>query len=252
MRAAPRPIALAVAVALFFTTSLRAQAPRVTKQSVLLGFNIGDDYCLANYKQLVAYWERLQSESDRIKLVRFGTTEEGRPQMMAIVTSPANHKKLDHYRDIARKLCKVEVMAENEARALAAEGKAVVWIDAGLHANKSLCAQMMIETIYQLVSADDAETKRVLDDVIILFVHANPDGQDLVADWYMRESDPKKRSLNGLPKLYEKYAGHDNNRDFYACNLAETRNMNRVMYHEWFPQIVYNHHQAGPPGTVLF
>jgi hypothetical protein len=250
MRAAPRSIALAVAILL--NATIQAQAPRITPPKEHFGFNIGDDYCLANYQQLLAYWEKLQTQSDRIKLVRIGTTEEGRPQMMAIVTSPANHKKLDHYREIARKLCKVEVANENEARALAAEGKAVVWIDAGLHASESLCAQMMIETIYQLLSADDAETKRILDDVIILFVHANPDGQDLVADWYMRESDPKKRSLNGLPKLYEKYAGHDNNRDFYACNLAETRNMNRVMYHEWFPQIVYNHHQAGPPGTVLF
>src|SRR6476619_1616029 len=250
MRSASRHL---VALAIFvLSPALHAQTPKVTTPKEHFGFNIGDDYCLANYQQLVAYWEKLASTSDRFKLVRFGTTEEGRPQMMAIVTSPANHKKLGHYRDISRKLCKVEVANENEARALAAEGKAVVWIDAGLHANESLCAQMMIETIYQLVSADDAETKRILDDVIILFVHANPDGQDLVADWYMRESDPKKRSLGGLPKLYEKYAGHDNNRDFYACNLAETRNMNRVMYREWFPQIVYNHHQSGPPGTVLF
>ena len=71
---------------------------------------------------------------------------------------------------------------------------------------------------------------------------------DLVADWYMREKDPKKRSLGGLPRLYQKYVGHDNNRDFYANNLAETKNMNRVMYREWFPQIVYNHHQTGPAG----
>jgi hypothetical protein len=88
--------------------------------------------------------------------------------------------------------------------------------------------------------------------VIILFVHANPDGHDLVADWYMRDKDPKKRSLSGLPKLYQKYIGHDNNRDFYANTQAETRNMNRVMYREWLPQVVYNHHQTGPPGTVLF
>ena len=93
---------------------------------------------------------------------------------------------------------------------------------------------------------------RILDDVIILFVHANPDGHDLVADWYMREKDPKKRSLAGLPRLYQKYAGHDNNRDFYANTQAETKNLNRFMYREWFPQLMYNHHQTGPAGTVLF
>ena len=88
--------------------------------------------------------------------------------------------------------------------------------------------------------------------MVILFVHCNPDGHDLVADWYMRDKDPKRRSLASLPRLYEKYAGHDNNRDFYAANLAETRNMNRVMYREWFPQIVMNHHQTGPAGAVMF
>jgi hypothetical protein len=75
---------------------------------------------------------------------------------------------------------------------------------------------------------------------------------DLVSDWYMREPDPKRRSLAGLPRLYQKYIGHDNNRDFYANTQAETKNMNRVLYREWFPQILYNHHQSGPPGTVLF
>src|SRR5262249_19832594 len=113
-------------------------------------------------------------------------------------------------------------------------------------------AQVLMETMYQLLRGDDPETLRILDDLIILFVHANPDGMDLVADWYMREADPKKRSLAGVPRLYQKYIGHDNNRDFYASTQAETKNMNRIMYHEWFPHIVYNHHQSGPAGTVLF
>jgi hypothetical protein len=246
-----RRIAIVTAF-LTLSAGLHAQAPRVTSPKEHFGFNMGDDYCLANFQQLAAYWAKLEKESERIKVVTIGKTEEGRPQLMAIVTSPANHKKLDQYRDLSRRMGRVEGVAETEARRLSTEGKAVVWIDAGLHATETLCAQMMIETIYQLLSGFDAETTRILDDVIVLFVHANPDGHDLVADWYMRESDPKKRSMAGVPKLYEKYAGHDNNRDFYACNLAETRNMNRIMYHEWLPQIVYNHHQSGPPGTVLF
>src|SRR5438067_764138 len=226
--------------------------PRVTTPKEFFGFNLGDDYCLANYKQLAGYWSKLERESDRLKVVQFGVTEEGRPQLMGVVTSPANHRALARYQEIARRLALAEGVGEAEARKLSDEGKAVVWIDGGLHASESLCAQALIETLYQFVTGTDPETLRILDDVIILFVHANPDGQDLVADWYMREADPRKRSLGGLPRLYEKYAGHDNNRDFYANNLAETRNMNRLMYHEWLPQIVYNHHQAGPPGTVLF
>ncbi len=227
-------------------------AVHVTSPREFFGFNIGDDYCLANYKQLAAYWAKLEKESDRLKVVKIGTTEEGRPQYVGVVTSPANQRKLARYQEIAGRLARAEGVAEADARALADEGKAVVWIDGGLHANEVLCAQALIETLYQFVSGNDPETPRILDDVIILFVHANPDGMDLVADWYMRNADPKKRSLNGLPRLYQKYIGHDNNRDFYANTQAETKNMNRVLYHEWFPQIVYNHHQAGPAGTVLF
>jgi hypothetical protein len=227
-------------------------APPVTTPKDYLGFNIGDDYCLANYTQFAGYLSKLERESDRLKLVRIGATEEGRPQLMGIVTSPANHRELVRYQDIARRLALAEGVTEAEARELSAKGKVVVWIDGGLHASEVLCAQALIETIYQLLTANDAETLRFLDDVIILFVHANPDGMDLCADWYMRDADPRKRSLTGLPRLYQKYIGHDNNRDFYANTQAETKNMNRVMYQEWFPQIVYNHHQTGPPGTVLF
>ena len=234
-------------------TALPAEAaPRITTPKEFFGFNMGDDYCLANYRQLAGYWTRLERESSRFKVVVMGATEEGRPQLMGIVTSPANHRELARYQDVARRLALVEGIAEKEAKTLSDEGKAVIWIDAGLHASETLCAQMMIETVYQLLSSSDAETQRILDDVIILFVHANPDGQDLVADWYMRDPDPKKRTLSGLPRLYQKYIGHDNNRDFYANTQAETKNMNRVMYHEWLPQIVYNHHQSGPPGSVLF
>ncbi|MFI5384980.1 MAG: M14 metallopeptidase family protein [Fimbriimonadales bacterium] len=227
-------------------------APHITTPKEQFGSNIGDDYFLANYKQLTGYWTKLGKESDRIKIVSIGKTEEGRDQLVAIISDPANMRQLEHYRDIARRLCLAKGLTDVQAKKLAQEGKAVVWIDGGLHASEVLGAQQLMETVYQLVSRDDEETRRILKDDIVLCVHANPDGMDLCSDWYMRNSDPMKRSLANLPRLYEKYAGHDDNRDFYASNLAETTNMNRLMYLEWFPQIVYNHHQAGPAGTVIF
>src|SRR6185503_17233156 len=166
---------------------------------------------------------KLDQESDRLKVVDIGKTEEGRPQLMGIVTSPANHAKLDYYREISKKLAYAHNVSAEEAKKLAEEGKAVVWIDGGLHASEVLCAQVLMETMYQLVTATDPETQRILDDVVILFVHCNPDGMDLCANWYMRTENPQQRSSQGLPRLYEKYAGHDNNRDFYAQNLAETK-----------------------------
>ncbi len=227
-------------------------AAPVTTPKQFFGASIGDDYFLADYRQLTNYWIQLAHESPRLRVVPIGRTEEGRVQMMGIVTSAANQQRLARYQDIARQLATAVPGDPDVAQALSREGKAVVWIDGGLHASEVLGAQQLIETLYQFVSGNDPETLRILDDVIILFVHANPDGMDLCSQWYMKETDPHKRTLNGLPRLYQKYIGHDNNRDFYAATQAETRNLNRVMYREWFPQIVYNHHQTGPPGTVLF
>ncbi len=148
-------------------------------------------------------------------------------------------------------MARAEGLSPEEAKKLAKEGKAVVWIDGGLHANEVVGAHQLIQMAYNLSSRTDAETTNILDKVIVLMTHANPDGQELQSDWYMREKDPKKRSLSGLPRLYEKYAGHDNNRDFFMLNLKETQNMGRQLFVEWIPQIMYNHHQAGPAGTVV-
>ena len=63
--------------------------------------------------------------------------------------------------------------------------------------------------------------------MIILAAHVNPDGMELVSDWYMRNPDPKQRSTDSLPRLYQKYVGHDNNRDFYMMNQPESVNINR-------------------------
>ncbi len=246
-----RELAIALSVLALLAALPQAQA-RITAPKEHFGFNIGDDYVLANYTQLAAYWQKLAQQSDRMKLVEIGKTAEGRTQLMAIITSPDNLKKLDRYKEISRRLSLAEGLTDDQARQLAAEGKAVVWIDGGLHATEVVGAQQLIEMTYQMVTRTDPETMRFLNDIILLCVPANPDGMELVSNWYMRNTDPMKRSTGGVPRLYQKYAGHDNNRDSYMVNMPETGNMSRVMYQEWFPQIMYNHHQTGPIGTVVF
>jgi len=214
-------------------------------------YTVGDDYFLANYTQLLEYWGKLEKESDRLKLVEIGTTPEGRSQKIAIITSPKNLKNLKRYQEISVRLGKAEGLTDEEAHSLASEGKTVVWIDGGLHATECINAQALFVTAYDLLSKNDEETQRILDNVILLLVPANPDGMELVSNWYMRESDPKKRNMS-IPQLYQKYVGHDNNRDSYIANQVETENINRQMYIEWIPQIMYNQHQSGPAGSVLF
>jgi hypothetical protein len=246
-------LAAVLAVALVAVPGVTArQASTITSPRAALGFDFGDDYQLATYTQLAAYWRQLDRESDRMVVEEIGQTSEGRPHLMAIVTSPANHARLAHYQSIAQRLAFAEGVTEDQARALAQEGKAVVWIDGGLHANETLGAQQLGEMVYQMVSRTDPETMRLLDEVIILFVHANPDGHELVAGWYMRNQVPTARTVAGLPRLYHQYIGHDNNRDFFASTQRETENINRTLYHEWMPQLLYNHHQSGPAGTVLW
>ncbi len=251
MIASRRSRAVTLIAAFLLAAPLGAQA-RITTPREALGANFGDDYFLASYRQMSAYWRTLDRESDRMVLHEMGKTAEGRPHLMAIVTSPANHKRLAHYKNISSRLAHAEGLTDAQARTLAKDGKAVVWIDGGLHATETVGAQQLGQIVYDMVSKNDEETRRILDDVIILFVHANPDGNDLVADWYMRNPDPKQRSLAQLPRLYQKYIGHDDNRDFFMSTQAETENENRILYHEWFPQILYNHHQSGPAGTVVY
>ncbi|HEY2016263.1 MAG TPA: M14 metallopeptidase family protein [Bryobacteraceae bacterium] len=234
------------------TTALAQPAPKVTSPKTALGFNVGDDYRLANYTQLETYWKKLASESDRMKLVDIGLTAERRHQWMAIVSAPENLKNLARYKDMAQRLARAEGISEEQAHTLSREAKAVVWIDGGLHATETAGSQQLIEMVYQMLSRTDAETMRLLNDDITLFVPANPDGMELVANWYMREKDETRRTMNGLPRLWEKYIGHDNNRDSLTSNMAETTNMNRQLSSEWNPQIMYNHHQSGPAGEVIF
>ncbi len=237
--------------ALLAPVLLSAQS-KITSPRAQFGHDIGEDYFLANYSQMIDYWHRLDRESERMRMVRIGTTAEGRPMWMAIITSPENQKRLSRYQEISRRLALAENLTDEQARALAIEGKAVVWIDGGLHATEVLGAQQLIQTVYELVSRSDPETLRILRDDIILCVPANPDGQDLVSDWYMREADTLKRTTSRLPRLYHKYAGHDNNRDSYMAALPETQAIDSILFRAWYPQIVYNHHQTGPIGTVIF
>ncbi len=257
----PRLAAALLAAAMASLASVhsfaQSVAPRpITTPKQQFGFNIGDDYRMVNYVQGTEYLKKLASESDRMKLVDIGPTAENRRMYMAIISSPENLARLDHYKDIARRLAHAEGLTDAEAHALAEEGRAVVWIDGGLHASETVGAQQLVETVYMLNSATDPELLRLLHDDIVLCTIINPDGMDLVADWYNREPVPEKRVTEGpagnTPRLWQHYIGHDNNRDFYMNAMPESTNISRILFRDWYPQIIYNHHQTGPAGTVIF
>src|SRR5688500_12156781 len=133
------------------TTPVMAQS-RITTPKEHFGFNIGDDYHLATYTQFMAYWRKIDAESPRMVVEEIGKTAEGRPQLMAIITAPENFRNLARYKQISQRLALAEGLTDEQARAMAREGKAVVWFDGGLHATEVLGAHQLIETVYQLIS----------------------------------------------------------------------------------------------------
>ena len=207
------------------------------------GFTPGDDYKLAGYSQISGYFQKLASGSDRIRVREFGRTSLGKPMYVAFISSPGNLAKLERYREISRTLT-LGKADPAEARRLAGEGKAIVWIDSGLHASEVAPSQHAPELAWRMVSDESEETQRIRANVILIQIPCiNPDGLDMIVDWYNKNAGTPHETAP-LPWLYQKYAGHDNNRDWFMLNLQETRNVTRLLFGEWFPQIVYNQHQS--------
>ena len=247
---------LCISFAAFLSfSSIFLAAQTVPSPKEHFGFSIGDDYHLANFTQTDSYFKKLAATSERVLYVDIGPTEEGRRQPMLIISSPANLANLEYYRSISKELALAENPNAIHARAQAVDGRAVVWFDGSIHATESLGIHQLIETAYILATRNDQETLYILDNVIILIGHPNPDGHELAADWYNRRPNATTNEKGTLPRLYQKYAGHDNNYDFYMNNLKETANINRQLYVEWFPQIVFDAHQGGalgvPAGTIV-
>lgn len=233
----------------FLFASFQIVAQTITSPKTFFGFDIGDNYRLANYTEMEKYFKLVTSQTNRAIIEDIGKTEEGRTQYMMIVSAPENIKNLAEYKQISQQLARAEISVE-EANRLAKKGKAIVWIDGGLHANETVATQQLIELYYQLLTKDDDETLEILKNTIILLSNVNPDGTELMSNWYMQNKDSSKRNLS-IPRLYQKYIGHDNNRDFYMINMKETRNITKQHYIEWMPQIIYNHHQSAPAGAVV-
>ena len=187
-----------------------------------------------------------------MKLVEAGKTSQGRTMYFALVSSPHNLGKIDRYRDIARRLAHPQGLTDAEAKTLAHDGKAFVHIDGGLHSTEVAGPQHTPQLLYDLVSrANDPDTKAMLNNVVVmLWPTINPDGQQMVAEWYMQNVGTPYE-LSGLPRLYQEYVGHDNNRDAYMLNMVESRVLEHT-WRQWEPQIIYVHHQSGPFPTRIW
>jgi hypothetical protein len=236
-------------IVLLLTLSAAAQTP----PEKFLGFKVGADRSLADYGQITAYLQKLGQESPRLKVFTIGESTLKKPMIMAVITSEGNMKRLERYREIARRLRDPRTLPAEEARKLAREGKAILLITCNIHATEIASAQMSMELAFKLVTGDTPfDAEKVLEDVIVLLVPSiNPDGEQMVVDWYRKHVGTPYEG-GPMPWLYHHYAGHDDNRDFFMLNLPETRAVTKVLYQDWFPQVHIDEHQMGSTGARLF
>ena len=232
-------------------SSFAMQSNVPTPESVL-GHQIGADFQLASYEDSLDYFRQLDAASDRLQLVEIGRTSFNRPWYVALISSPENLANLERYREISQQLAHPLGLTDEEARQLAREGKAIVHIDGGLHASEVATAQHTMELAYDLVAGvDDPEIQAIHENIIVmLWPSINPDGQTLIADWY-EPNVGTPYETSSMPWLYQKYVGHDNNRDAYSLNMIESRVIERT-WRYWEPQIRYVPHQSPPFPTRIF
>jgi hypothetical protein len=216
------------------------------------GFQMGADRKLANWDKLHEYYQLLAKSSTKMKLVELGKTSEGRPYLALFISSPANLAKLDHYKQLNARLADPRGLSEAEARKVVAESRAVVIQSFALHSSEVAASQTAAEFVYDSLNRADEEAQRMLDNVIsIVTPSINPDGTQMIADWYMKYVGTPHEAA-GLPWLYQKYAGHDNNRDGFALNLPESQHLGKLMYRDWMPQAYVDHHQMGASNARLY
>lgn len=209
------------------------------------GHKPGADFHLITFEKALDYFQIINAASDRMLMFDMGPTTGGRRMKYAVISAEENLRRLDEFKSMNRRLALVKDITDADAAEIAENGKAIVWIDGGLHGTEVAPAQLLPQLAYDLVIGEDRKTQKIRDEVITLLVFANPDGMTIVSDWYMGNVGTPYE-VSRLPWLYHEYVGHDNNRDSFMSNLIETQNMNRATSQEWFPVILYNQHQTGP------
>lgn len=226
-----------------------AQVP--TPESVL-GHKPGDDFYLASYDDSLAYFKKLAAASDRVKLIPVGKTTRGADWQVALISKPQNLAQFDKYKEISRKLGQARGLTDDTARALAREGKAIVHIDGGLHSTEVAGGQHSIQLAYNLASAKgDPEIDAILDNcILVLWFSLNPDGQNMVVNWYRRNVGTPYE-VSPLPELYQEYVGHDNNRDGYMNNMLESQIVTKAEI-DFNAVVFYCQHQSAPVPTRIW
>jgi Zinc carboxypeptidase len=234
------------------STTETARAAAVPSPREVLGFAPGDDRHLADWSQIVAYFKRLDSASARVSVHQPGLTTERRPFIVAIISSEENIENLPRIREAQRRLADPRLIANSEERErLIRTTPAVVAITCSIHSTEIVASQMAMELAYRLASDDAPATREMLGKTVLVLVPSvNPDGIDIVTNWYRKTLGTKYEGTSP-PVLYHHYTGHDDNRDWFMLTQVETQIVSTLFWREWFPEVVYDIHQQGQFGSRM-
>jgi hypothetical protein len=216
------------------------------------GFQMGADQKLAHWDDMVKYYDLLASTSDRLKVVNMGKTSEGRRFYALFISSPANLANLEVLRQVNATIADPRGVPDDSLEVLVSRGKAVVLQSMSMHSTEVGGSQMAVELVYDLLSRNDEEARRILDNVVSIVIPSfNPDGQVMVTEWYRKTLGTEAENTSP-PWLYQKYAGHDNNRDAFQQNLPDSRYMAKLLFRDWIPQAYVDHHHMGGNGARIY
>ncbi|MEP7366710.1 MAG: M14 family metallopeptidase, partial [Acidobacteriota bacterium] len=242
--------ALSVAAAAALATSAAIAA--VPTPASHFGHAMGVDRKLISWSQTVAYFNKLPAASDRIVVREIGKTTEGRPMIAAFISAPENLKQLARLQQNQKRLADPRTTSPEDAARIIAGHKAVVMITCSIHSTEVASTLTAVQFAYQILTESRPKYNAILKDVILILVPSlNPDGVDIVKNWYDKTLGTPYEGTSP-PQLYQKYIGHDNNRDWYIFSQPETRNVVTQLHNIWHPQIVYDVHQQGPYGSRIF
>ncbi len=216
------------------------------------GFVPGSDRNLIDYEQLIAYLQKVDEASPRMKMITIGKSPMGRPMYIAFFSSEENINNLSRLQEINRKLALDATLSDAEQQKLIREGRVFVAATLSMHSDEVGPSQAAPLEAYELTTTNDPEKTAWLDKVVYMMVPChNPDGMDLVVKNYRKYKGTKYEGAS-LPGVYHKYVGHDNNRDFVILSQEDTRNIQRIFTQTWFPQVMVEKHQMGTTGPRYY
>lgn len=226
--------------------------PSIPTPQQFLGYEIGSRY--TRHDQLVAYFNELAKHSDKIKVEQIGSSYEGRPLVIATVTSAQNQQQLETLR-------RQHVTLADPAQPLSAAGSSpvVVWLGYSVHGNETSSGEAALLTAYYLVASRSADTAQWLQQAVVLFDPAqNPDGRDRAASWHNAyasspaSADPAdKEHVEPFPQGRTNHYFTDLNRDWLALTQQDTR-PKIAYFHRWYPNVQIDFHEMGKDSTYYF